>query len=208
MKSTLRIFAFSLVTAVLLVSCDPKETQPSDPARADTEGDLKIMFARSLAKAVASEPAVRRFLKTEAQKMMDEDYDVVYHLVKDIPLDNNHTFRENLLPYFSSEADLAKIEDRLPLLTIFVPSLPEGTFSAETWDVESQIPDVAIRLRGTNEIPIVKATGEQMILEPSLIPGYPVIVVKNNERMITERQSGYQDLQTTRVLEAPNGLSY
>ncbi|SHG63504.1 hypothetical protein SAMN04488109_1170 [Chryseolinea serpens] len=208
MKSMVKIFAFTLVTAVLLASCDPHETQPSDLARSDADGDLKVMFARSLAKAVASEPAVRRFLKTEAQKMMDEDYDVVYQLVKDTKLGNNRTFRENLLPYFSSEGDLVKIEDRLPLLTIFVPILPEGTFSAEAWDVESQIPDVAIRLRGTNEIPIVKATGEQMILEPDLIPGYPVIVVKNNERLITEKQSGYQDMQTTRILKAPNGLSY
>ncbi|AYB34322.1 hypothetical protein [Chryseolinea soli] len=208
MKSMVKIFVFSLVTAVLLASCDPNETQPSDPARSDAEGDLKVMFARSLAKAVASEPAVRRFLKAEAQKMMDEDYDIVYHLVKDTPLDNNHTFRETLLPYFSSEGDLAALEDRLPLLTIFVPTLPEGSFSAESWDVENQIPDVAIRLRGTNEIPIVKATGEQMVLEPALIPGYPVIVVKNNERLITERQSGYHDLQTTRILKAPNGLSY
>jgi hypothetical protein len=208
MKSMVKIFAFTLVTAVLLASCDPHETQPSDLARSDADGDLKVMFARSLAKAVASEPAVRRFLKTEAQKMMDEDYDVVYHLVKDTPMDNNHTFRETLLSYFSSEADLIKIEDRLPLLTIFVPTLPEGSFSAETWDAESQIPDIAIRLRGTNEIPIVKATGEQMILEPWLIPGYPVVVVKNCERLITEKQSGYQDTQTARVLKAPNGLSY
>jgi len=129
-------------------------------------------------------------------------------LVKEARLGNNHTFRETLLSYFSSEADLIKIEDKLPLLTIFVPTLPEGTFSAQTWDVESQIPDVAIRLRGTNEIPIVKATGEQMILEADLIPGYPVIVVKNNERMISERQYGYQFSAATRTLKNDSGLSY
>ncbi len=208
MKSMVKIFAFTLVTAVLLASCDPHETQPLDLARSDADGDLKVMFARSLAKAVASEPAVRRFLKTEAQKMMDEDYDVVYHLVKDAPLDNNHTFRETLLSYFSSEADLKMIEDKLPLLTIFVPTLPENLFSADGWDIESQIPDVAIRLRGTNEIPIVKATGEQMVLESSLIPGYPVVVVKNNERLTIEHQSGYLHSRATRILKGGNGLSY
>ena len=72
MKSMVKIFAFSVVTAVLMASCDPHETQPVDSARSDAEGDLKVMFARSLAKAVAAEPAVRRFLKTEAEKMMDE----------------------------------------------------------------------------------------------------------------------------------------
>ncbi|MBL0743890.1 hypothetical protein [Chryseolinea lacunae] len=67
---------------------------------------------------------------------------------------------------------------------------------------------MAIRVRGTNGIPIVKADGHQILLEPSLVPGYPVIVVKTNERMITEKQPGFRETESTRTIKGANGLSY
>jgi hypothetical protein len=102
------------------------------------------------------------------------------------------TFRQALLPFFNNEAELIEIEQKLPLLTIFVPDLPLGYFSAETWDIndESQVPDVALRLNTTNDIPVIGKDGNKYVIEADLTPGFPIIVIKENERVRVRQNSG------------------
>ena len=172
----------------------------------DENGQLKMKFAESLANALIANQDLRRLVKEEALKKFDKDYDVMYQLVKNksiIPIDYNGksngkidkstlikssqatTFRQAILPFFKNEAELIEIEQKLPLLTIFVPELPLGYFSAETWDVndENQVPEVAFRLNTSNDIPVIGKDGNKYVIEAELTPGFPIIVIKENERL-------------------------
>ncbi|MBG6112002.1 hypothetical protein IWX84_002897 [Flavobacterium sp. CG_9.10] len=179
---------------------------PFESIKMDENGQLKMKFAESLANALLANKDLRRLVKEEALKQFDKDYDVMYQLVKNkslMPTDYNGisngkvakstlitssqatTFRQALLPFFKNEAELIEIEQKLPLLSIFVPELPLGYFSAETWDVndENQVPDVAFRLNTTNDVPVIGKDGKNYVIEAALTPGFPIIVIKENERM-------------------------
>jgi len=185
-------------------------------------GKLKLKFAEAFSNALIANKDLRRLVKEEALKQFDKDYDVLYALVKNQSLTpteylktssnktsknllqksaNALTLREALLPFFSSEAELLEIEQKLPLLTIFVPELPLGYFSAETWDIndETQIPDVALRLTNTNDIPIIGKDGNKYVIEAELTPGFPIVVIKENERVRINRSSSNKNSKTARL---------
>ena len=169
---------------------------------------MKRKFGKAFSQALVMNKDIREFVKHQSLKMMNEDYDVLYALVKHEKLGNGMTFREALLPYFATTSDLEEIELKLPLITIFVPSLPEDSFSAEKWNTENEIPYVAIRLQSSNDVPIISPDGEEYLLESSLIPSYPVVVIKDNERIISNQQIGFSENKSTRVLTSVAGVSY
>lgn len=151
-------------------------------ATPEVTNQLQATFAKTLGKALKSDPELRSFLKTESLKMFDNDYDVLYQMVKDNPIANGETFRQRLLRFISAD-ELTAIERQVPLLTIFVPSLPSG-FSAETWQVIQQIPKVAIRQVDNPIVPLYDDSGMETIVKPDHIPAFPVVVIKQNERVI------------------------
>ena len=108
------------------------------------ESNLKSKFSLALAKVFAENKDVRKLIKREALKQFDYDYDVLYMLVKDKKMENNKTLEELLLKYMSKD-DLLTLTQKIPTLTIFVPSLPGESFSAEKWDIEQEIPLVAYK---------------------------------------------------------------
>jgi hypothetical protein len=108
------------------------------------------------------------------------------------------TLHDFLLPFFGSEGVLADAENALPLLTIFVPTLPEDSFSAELWDVhdDEQIPDVALALKNISYVPVIGREDEKYLIEPGWFPGYPIVVLKENERVITDQSPRFDELDT------------
>ncbi|MDR2684441.1 MAG: hypothetical protein LBB53_03550 [Prevotellaceae bacterium] len=156
----------------------------------DSEMDnyfYKKKFAVALHAAMYESKELRNFIKHEALKRFDCDYDVLYNYVKDNAVEGTgKTLRELLTPYFKeSGVSLDEIARQVPLLTIFVPALPENSFSAESWDVEKYVPLVAVRLRGCSEVPIFTRNDTVAFkLKGNIIPGFPVVVVKDNERVI------------------------
>ena len=145
--------------------------------------DLKSELSKALAKVLSENRDVRELIKQEALKKFDYDYDVLYSLIKDVKLGNGSTLK-SLLANYLDENFLSIIENEMPTLTIFVPSLPENSFSAKSWNVETEIPDVAFRTNETNDITSYDATGKEYIINDDLIPGYPIVVLKENERVI------------------------
>ena len=112
------------------------------------------------------------------------------------------TLREAISPFFSTEAELIEIEQKLPLLTIFVPELPLEAFSAETWDVndETQIPDVALRLNNSNDVPVIGKDGNKYVIKAALTPGFPIIVIKENERVKIKKSSSNKNARTSQLV--------
>ncbi len=126
---------------------------PFESINFNENGKLKLKFAEAFSNALIANKDLRRLVKEEALKQFDKDYDVLYALVKNKSLTPSDylekssnktsknllqksahalTLREALLPFFNSETELTEIEQKLPLLTIFVPELPLGAFSAAT----------------------------------------------------------------------------
>jgi len=189
-----KLFIIVAIVSFHFLSCDKDEIyfepeantpQASDlVVTYDYESNLKLDFAKALGSALNESLPLREFLKSEALKMFDRDYDVLYHLVKDEKLSSGETFRNLLLSHFADKNRLSEIEDGAPLLTIFIPELPEDSFSAKIWNTQDEIPQVAIRMRTTNHVPIISNEGEEYVLEAGRIPAFPVIVIKDNERVV------------------------
>ena len=148
---------------------------------ADTNA-LQNSFAKILSSAIKAEPELRDFLKQESIKQFDGDYDVLYQMVKDKQVNKSGSFHD-ILARYATASDLAAIEQGSPLLTIFIPDLPGG-FTPTTWAASSQIPIVAICLRGDNKVPFYNVDGTQGVFQPGEVPVVPTLVVKQNERVV------------------------
>lgn len=146
-------------------------------------GEAQKEFARVLSKAVYNNQQVRDFLKKEAIKQFDNDYDIFYPFIKDKVVAGDETFRDILLSYCDDETSLLSIEETLPLLNILVPDLTLfGDFNAHQWDTTDQ--EVGVSYREGNKEGILYGDGEVVAnLSSDEIPGFPVLVVKNNERL-------------------------
>jgi hypothetical protein len=221
------------LTTLLLASCNEdylerdnistEKSRKIEELNFSHKEKLRLEFGRAFALAIKENPELRAFIKEEALKMFNKDYDVMYQLVKNKPLSGVYyrtssnvttsysTMRELLLNYFESENVLIEIESQLPLLTIFVPELPEDTFSAHTWDANNpdQIPVIAIRMDSTNEIPMIDVVNNhEYVLEIDLIPGYPVVVIKDNERLQLKTSNIDNLTKSTATISNGEGLEY
>jgi len=179
------------VFSICLLSCAKDEIKSSKIDQVKSfanENVAKEKFAIILSKAVSSNQSMRSFIQEEALKMMDNDYDVFYPFIKDDILDNNLSFRDNLLKVTDQET-LNRIESQLPLLTIYVPTLPSG-FSPETWRSKGEIPAVVAEGNYKNNELVFFQDGEEKIkIKTNQIPGFPTLVVKSNERITVKNKA-------------------
>ena len=194
--------------SLFMLSCEKdNDNIPSDTSQElapiaityDQKTASKKDFAIALAKAVEENSALRTFIKAEALKMFDKDYDVLYHMVKDQKLADGSTFREAILKHYVSESRLSQLEQNSPLLTIFVPELPNESFSAYSWNTATEIPSVAIRMDNTNDVPVFDSTGKELVIPGYAIPAFPVIVIKENERVILKDKNTLANKNGTKL---------
>jgi hypothetical protein len=182
------------------------------------KGKIIEKFGKGISKALQNQE-FRRLLKKEALKKFNKDTDVLYHTIKNKPINSSVllkstnveflTLHEFLIPFFENEAELIAFENQLPLLTIFVPELPEESFSAELWDVNdiNQIPDVALRLDNITYTPVIGRDDFNYLVAPEDVPGWPIVVLKENERVVSSLDDSYSSLDT-RIIDADGTLDY
>lgn len=217
MNRSFKLSLFSFFYLLAFSSCD-NQNENVDPTTKekneltveklyDADSNLKREFGKALVKSLNESKALRDLIKNESLKMFDNDYDVLYQMIKDEKLENNLTFRQILIKNLGSEALLNQIEISNPTLTIFVPELPENSFSAEIWDTQTQIPAVAIRLTTSNDVPVINQDGSEEIIEAKYTPAFPVIVLKNNERIVSNNISNNKNIKTSLVSRV-NGVEY
>lgn len=144
---------------------------------------LKQKFCSALVKVLGQNEEVRSLIKEEALKQIDFDYDVLYCLIKDKQLKNGVTLEEYLEKYLTSD-ELKCIHKQLPTLTLFVPTLPENSFSVHSWNTIDELPAVAVKVSDNNDVKIYYGNGETEVFPADIIPGFPVVVVKENERIV------------------------
>lgn len=190
-KNYLNRFALLALVSVTLSMCKEPDALKKDEKTTNAlatklrHDQLKKEYGKILANALFHEKGVRSLLKEEALKLFNKDYEVLYHMVKDRPVGDGKTFRQVLLEHSGNESLLAEIEREMPLLTILVPELPQNSFSAAKWDVETQLPVVGLRVWAKEGVPMLAGNGEEFYFPFDLTPGFPVVVIKDNERVTT-----------------------
>ena len=142
--------------------------------------DSHKTFAKILAQAM-NDKIIKEFIKYEALKEIDNDYDVIYHYVKNKMLDNGLTFRENLAKYCENINILDEITESDKLLTILVPSLGEN-FSAKIWNTNVQTPNVAVVIPESDMV-LAYSSNDSCFLSKKKQPEIAVVVIKSNERL-------------------------
>ena len=184
-----------LALFALMASCTKDESIPNavkmeTPTFTDAGYQRKVYLAKTLAKALTS-PDVRSFLRKEALKTFDNDYDVLYALVRDKEVARKGTFEEVLSSYADSKEHFKKVIEEEPLLTIYVPELAK--WDAIKWDTDKEVPIVAIRNehREKESTKVLAFDKNETVsyLDYDIEPNVPVLVIKDNERILVNNES-------------------
>ncbi|CAK7042743.1 MAG: hypothetical protein PEPC_01821 [Peptostreptococcus russellii] len=146
-----------------------------------SEASIEV-FSKILSKAVKYDCDLRNYIKKESLKKITMDYDVFYPLIKNEIIHNNLTFRDILMRYVENEDIFKEIEQKLPLLTIFIPQLPSG-FNANAWNSKDEIPCITTGRIVNDSIYYYQDGMNVFSTSSDMIPGFPVLVLKNNERI-------------------------
>ena len=180
------------LSASMLFSCAKIESEQI-VCNHDSVSSAQQSFAAILSEAVSETPSLRSFIRETALEQFDKDYDVFYPYVKNTVVENNLTFRDLLLRH-TDEQTLSSIEQALPKLTILVPDWSwMGCFSINTWDPAE---DVAVTFAIPDGYIGAYEKGEYLGELPSgSFPDFPVLVIKENERMICKTGTKGSDLQ-------------
>lgn len=177
------------ISTITFTSCDSDmvETASKGTTNGSIEKNVSEVtaersFAKILSVAAAKEASLRTFLKHEAQKQFDKDYDVFYPYVKDKEIKPGKTLRD-ILVECSSEEEIGVIENSAPLLTIMIPDLESfKAFSVNNWD--PSLDQIATTYAAGNDNSVFFAEGDSLFSLPAgSLPNFPFLVVKSNERM-------------------------
>lgn len=184
MKKLLLIFA----SAFLMFACTQEEgVLPENEGETPqvenlTTAEAQIRFAKLLSKAASGSAEVRRFLKEEAVKQFDNDYDVFYPMVKNKIVSDGKTFRDVLLSYCDDPKELVEVERSQLLLNILIPDLTlVWDFNADLWNTDNE--EIVVMCRDdVNDTMFERGEAIGQVAKGD-IPGFPCLVVKNNERV-------------------------
>lgn len=114
-KEKTTLFTLSIVVIISLLcsisSCSKEDYELTDCST--SELSTKEQFAELLSAAITNSEELRFFIKKEALRQYDKDYDVFYPFVRDRIVYEGKTFRDCLLDYVE-EKSLLKIENNNP----------------------------------------------------------------------------------------------
>ena len=146
---------------------------------------LMLEFARVLSIAIYERQDVRDFVKSEAVKQFDRNYDILYVGVKDKRIGNS-TFRE-ILKDFSSEEFICELEQAVPLLNILFPKLPMFDLTPEKYDTRDNELPVIVPLDKKNALFFRGECTD--LLEKGQIPGFNTLVINENRCVIVDEKT-------------------
>ncbi len=141
-----------------------------------------VSFAQILSAATFENKDVREFLKTEALKKFDKNYDILYLAVKDEMI-GDLTFRQTLASYSSEEA-IDSIEANVPLLNIYLTCTSFLEIYPENLDTEEKFTPIAVSVR--DSVDFFCAGEKELSLPKGEIPDCHVFVVGENSRVVVD----------------------
>lgn len=181
-----KLFLFSFFTILFICCSKDNMVKQTTPLQCMSETEALESFAQILSSAVYENEELRLFLKEEALKQYDKDYDVFFPFVKDHIFSSGDTFYNILSTYAQEPDQLDAIEKSAPKLTIMIPDyswINPGCFSVYNWDTSSN--NVCVGYDDHDTSHRLYHDGELLgLLSDSSIPAFPVLIIKSNERMI------------------------
>lgn len=153
-------------------------------------------FSESFVKSMAESVGFRELIREEALKKVNNDTEILISQLIELEVEKV-TVASKLNKYLQGTT-VEEILRIVPTLTVLVPTLPKNSFSAEKWEVESQLPMVAIRTDLSNDTPVLnwsEGSIENGIIPSDIIPGYPILVVKINERIVSNLTSDFNEYE-------------
>lgn len=176
-----------LLIMLSVISCNDELTlsyssafsQKEPPVMLVDKKQAKEKFASILSKAVYQHKSLRDFLKTEALEQFDENYDVLYALVRDKQI-GKQTFREILVEN-SSEQEMRAIEEKLPLLNVLLPAIVFEDMDPSNFD--TRIAEVPVAVAKDSTTSLYMNGKEVERVSSGQIPNFPVVVVNENTRV-------------------------
>lgn len=208
MEITKKIQVFSpfvVAMTLLFSSCTSLDSVEPITQTAQSEVGTNVVYdenVEAFAKALASSMSkqeVREFIKSEALKKFDGDYDVLYRKISNQVLNGKSV--DNILNQasFSGRTSskvmpVASLVEAMPLLNISVPK------KINNWDVANYEPLVVVEplVKNEHELKVIKAydkDGNIHWIDAQKEPDLPVVVVGYNER-VTVSAEGKVELKS------------
>lgn len=186
-----------LLSGFLAVSCTKEDPViPNETPCQLSEKEGLEDFAVILSRAVKNDPQLCAFLKEEALSEYDNDYDVFYPWTKDKEVVNGETFGD-IIKEYDYEGKLRDILNAVPKITILIPDwswVDKDCFSVHTWDPYSD--EAVVGYDEPGDVHHLYYDGKSVLEIPSgHFTGFPVLIVKSNERMraVIDSKSGESD---------------
>ena len=184
-------FVVVSVSSLLLLSCEKENVLERDVAAVEvahySADELRTAFAKNLAVSLENE-TLRGFLKVEALKRFDGDYDILFNMVKNNPVnEKGDTFSEILSTSWKGEISLEEVAVGLPTLNILIPDLLSAP--TELWDTKEHTPLVAVKnseqhQEGVDFLHAYNSDGQQKQLSAFEEPLATTLVVESSERVV------------------------
>ncbi|MCH7409124.1 hypothetical protein MM239_06945 [Belliella sp. DSM 111904] len=178
-----------LLLSFLSISCSEdmilERNSTSRSENAVLKEENLVKFAIILSKAVHQRMDLRDFLKEEALKQFDRNYDVLYYLVKDEVI-GDESFRDILISY-SSTQELESIERSIPLLNIYLSKIEFFDVLPENLDTNDA--DVPVIVSKSSENVLFYNGNEELTFDKGEVPDFHVFVVNENTRVTLPENS-------------------
>ncbi len=159
----------------------PEVPQPTEtPAQAATNRELAAV-AKALARTLGTDATARQYLKAEARKKFDGDYDVLYQPFVAAHGEFGQRVAAAVAKDSSTVLTMAEVLSRIPTLNLSVP------VNIEKWDAATYAPMVIFIPAGFNErttkrVKAYDQAGNEHWLDAKKAPNFPVVVVGPSER--------------------------
>lgn len=183
---------YLLSIIVLLASCSHYDEEFVDDFHESNQEILTMdrnemfsEFARALSKVVCENQDARQVVKEEALKQFDKNYEVLWISLRDKKV-GNVTFRD-LIEKASSRTFVNCLEEQYPLLNVLFPEIPMVNISPETYDVNNN--DLPVILPGEKNNKLFSNGVLEDSLEIGEVPGFNVIVINENSRVVVGPQT-------------------
>ncbi len=197
LKQVFSIITLMAAMVIIYSACRKVEPNNENPqiseklATLTITDNLSVLKKSAIIDKIARQLAVnlkqkdmRSFIKSEALKMFDGDYDILYRDIKDVSVSGKsfkaHLVNNNLNSVLSL-AETEELANTMPLLNISVP------VNIDKWDTESYSPLVAVVPadyddKTAKKVKAYDGDGNVHWLDATTSPDVPVIAVGTNER--------------------------
>jgi len=200
-KKNILLFAVCTFT---FFSCTSEDDMVENTKISNNEIYAPQVFAKQLALSLKNNDNLRDFLKEEANKQKDGDYDILIAEIIDQEVktesmlrsanasDVAQTFRECINQNGDITSVLTDIEKNFPLLQVSIPNMENASWeSVASGKAPFYVAFLPFNYKEGDDVLSYDQNGNEHILDGKKAPKTPVIVIGINERIMIAASADY-----------------